>query len=69
MIFRIFCCQFSSVEYILVFSATHPSVHLFFPPVPATKLSTLTRSTAGPCHAKYDLMVFFEICELEANGE
>uniref|UniRef100_A0A7N6B8S3 plus-end-directed kinesin ATPase n=1 Tax=Anabas testudineus TaxID=64144 RepID=A0A7N6B8S3_ANATE len=33
--------------------------------VPATKLSTLTRSTAGPCHAKYDLMVFFEICELE----
>lgn len=37
--------------------------------VPATKLSTLTRSTAGPCHAKYDLMVFFEICELEANGE
>ncbi|XP_042353439.1 LOW QUALITY PROTEIN: kinesin-like protein KIF1A [Plectropomus leopardus] len=35
----------------------------------ATKLSTLTRSTAGPCHAKYDLMVFFEICELEANGD
>lgn len=29
----------------------------------------MTRSTAGPCHAKYDLMVFFEICELEANGE
>uniref|UniRef100_A0AAQ5YV94 plus-end-directed kinesin ATPase n=1 Tax=Amphiprion ocellaris TaxID=80972 RepID=A0AAQ5YV94_AMPOC len=41
-----------------------------FPPLlPATKLSTLTRSTAGPCHAKYDLMVFFEICELEANGD
>lgn len=38
-------------------------------PVPATKLNTMTRSTAGPCHAKYDLMVFFEICELEANGE
>uniref|UniRef100_A0A8C6M7C1 plus-end-directed kinesin ATPase n=1 Tax=Nothobranchius furzeri TaxID=105023 RepID=A0A8C6M7C1_NOTFU len=38
-------------------------------PVPATKLSTLTRSTAGPCHVKYDLMVFFEICELEANGD
>uniref|UniRef100_A0A8D3BXS1 plus-end-directed kinesin ATPase n=1 Tax=Scophthalmus maximus TaxID=52904 RepID=A0A8D3BXS1_SCOMX len=37
--------------------------------VPATKLSTLTRSTAGPCHAKYDLMAFFEICELEANGD
>uniref|UniRef100_A0A8C7HZW3 plus-end-directed kinesin ATPase n=1 Tax=Oncorhynchus kisutch TaxID=8019 RepID=A0A8C7HZW3_ONCKI len=40
---------------------------------PATKLSkllnTLTRSTAGPCHSKYDLMAFFEICELEANGD
>ncbi|XP_051778097.1 kinesin-like protein KIF1A isoform X18 [Erpetoichthys calabaricus] len=38
-------------------------------PVPATKLSTLTRPNAGPCHCKYDLMVFFEICELEANGD
>uniref|UniRef100_A0A8C8F8C6 plus-end-directed kinesin ATPase n=1 Tax=Oncorhynchus tshawytscha TaxID=74940 RepID=A0A8C8F8C6_ONCTS len=37
--------------------------------VPATKLNTLTRSTAGPCHSKYDLMAFFEICELEANGD
>lgn len=42
---------------------------LCLPSVPATKLSTLTRSTAGPCHCKYDLMAFFEICELEANGE
>ncbi|KAI5628313.1 kinesin-like protein KIF1A isoform X3, partial [Silurus asotus] len=38
-------------------------------PVPATKLTTLTRPTAGPCHCKYDLMVLFEICELEANGD
>ncbi|KAK1796783.1 hypothetical protein P4O66_009797, partial [Electrophorus voltai] len=38
-------------------------------PVPATKLTTLIRPTAGPCHCKYDLMVFFEICELEANGD
>ncbi|RXN01407.1 hypothetical protein EOD39_6902 [Acipenser ruthenus] len=38
-------------------------------PVPATKLTTLSRPTAGPCRCKYDLMVFFEICELEANGE
>ncbi|XP_074860784.1 kinesin-like protein KIF1A [Carettochelys insculpta] len=38
-------------------------------PVPATKLSTLARPSAGPCHCKYDLMVFFEICELEANGD
>ncbi|XP_035032715.2 kinesin-like protein KIF1A isoform X4 [Hippoglossus stenolepis] len=38
-------------------------------PVPATKLTTMTRPQAGPCHSKYDLMVFFEICELEANGD
>ncbi|KAK7144684.1 hypothetical protein R3I94_010946 [Phoxinus phoxinus] len=38
-------------------------------PVPATKLTALTRPTAGPCHCKYDLMVLFEICELEANGD
>eukprot|EP00076_Gallus_gallus_P013923 XP_015132579.1 kinesin-like protein KIF1A isoform X9 [Gallus gallus] len=38
-------------------------------PVPATKLSTMTRPSAGPCQCKYDLMVFFEICELEANGD
>lgn len=42
---------------------------LTFSAVPATKLSTMTRPTAGPCQCKYDLMVFFEICELEANGE
>ncbi|XP_066565241.1 kinesin-like protein KIF1A isoform X7 [Amia ocellicauda] len=46
-----------------------PRVMPLSKPVPATKLSTLTRSTAGPCHCKYDLMVFFEICELEANGD
>ncbi|KAI4809417.1 hypothetical protein KUCAC02_018299 [Chaenocephalus aceratus] len=46
-----------------------PRVMPLSKPVPATKLSTLMRSTAGPCHAKYDLMSFFEICELEANGD
>ncbi|XP_001513840.1 kinesin-like protein KIF1A isoform X23 [Ornithorhynchus anatinus] len=46
-----------------------PRVMPLSKPVPATKLSTLTRPTAGPCHCKYDLMVFFEICELEANGD
>uniref|UniRef100_A0A7N6B7A4 plus-end-directed kinesin ATPase n=1 Tax=Anabas testudineus TaxID=64144 RepID=A0A7N6B7A4_ANATE len=38
-------------------------------PVPATKLTAMMRPQAGPCHCKYDLMVFFEICELEANGD
>ncbi|KAJ3599850.1 hypothetical protein NHX12_033804, partial [Muraenolepis orangiensis] len=38
-------------------------------PVPATKLTAMTRPSAGPCHCKYDLMVLFEICELEANGD
>uniref|UniRef100_A0A2K6CY30 plus-end-directed kinesin ATPase n=1 Tax=Macaca nemestrina TaxID=9545 RepID=A0A2K6CY30_MACNE len=32
-------------------------------------LSTLTRPCPGPCHCKYDLLVYFEICELEANGD
>ncbi|XP_059586831.1 kinesin-like protein KIF1A isoform X7 [Alligator mississippiensis] len=46
-----------------------PRVMPLSKPVPATKLSTLTRPSAGPCQCKYDLMVFFEICELEANGD
>ncbi|XP_053713823.1 kinesin-like protein KIF1A isoform X21 [Synchiropus splendidus] len=46
-----------------------PSVMPLSKPVPATKLTAMTRPQAGPCHCKYDLMVFFEICELEANGD
>ncbi|XP_042272267.1 kinesin-like protein KIF1A isoform X5 [Thunnus maccoyii] len=46
-----------------------PRVMPLSKPVPATKLTTMTRPQAGPCHCKYDLMVFFEICELEANGD
>ncbi|XP_033936882.1 kinesin-like protein KIF1A isoform X10 [Pseudochaenichthys georgianus] len=46
-----------------------PRVMPLSTPVPATKLTAMTRPQAGPCHCKYDLMVFFEICELEATGE
>ncbi|XP_035504196.1 kinesin-like protein KIF1A isoform X13 [Scophthalmus maximus] len=46
-----------------------PRVMPLSKPVPATKLTTMARPQAGPCHCKYDLMVFFEICELEANGD
>ncbi|XP_038194680.1 kinesin-like protein KIF1A isoform X7 [Arvicola amphibius] len=46
-----------------------PRVMPLSKPVPATKLSTMTRPTPGPCHCKYDLLVYFEICELEANGD
>ncbi|KAM4575641.1 kinesin-like protein KIF1A isoform 14-T14 [Fundulus diaphanus] len=46
-----------------------PQVMPLSKPVPATKLKAMTRPQAGPCHCKYDLMVFFEICELEANGD
>uniref|UniRef100_H0XDJ2 Kinesin family member 1A n=1 Tax=Otolemur garnettii TaxID=30611 RepID=H0XDJ2_OTOGA len=46
-----------------------PRVMPLSKPVPATKLSTLTRPSPGPCHCKYDLLVYFEICELEANGD
>ncbi|XP_031437359.1 kinesin-like protein KIF1A isoform X6 [Clupea harengus] len=47
----------------------YPRVMPLSKPVPATKLSSVTPPTAGPCHCKYDLMAFFEICELEANGD
>ncbi|XP_078523219.1 kinesin-like protein KIF1A [Lissotriton helveticus] len=46
-----------------------PRVMPLSKPVPATKLSSQIRSSAGHCHCQYDLMVFFEICELEANGD
>ncbi|XP_035997466.1 kinesin-like protein KIF1A isoform X11 [Fundulus heteroclitus] len=46
-----------------------PQVMPLSKPVPATKLKAMSRPQAGPCHCKYDLMVFFEICELEANGD
>ncbi|XP_070801752.1 kinesin-like protein KIF1A isoform X6 [Pituophis catenifer annectens] len=46
-----------------------PRVMPLSKPVPATKLSAMTRPSIGPCQCKYDLMVFFEICELEANGD
>nr|XP_042714709.1 kinesin-like protein KIF1A [Chrysemys picta bellii] len=55
--------HFSSFSFPLCKSYFLPAV------VPATKLSTLARPSAGPCQCKYDLMVFFEICELEANGD
>ncbi|XP_040041101.2 kinesin-like protein KIF1A isoform X31 [Gasterosteus aculeatus] len=46
-----------------------PRVMPLSKPVPATKLTAMTRPQAGPCHSKHDLMVFFEICELEATGD
>nr|XP_061790560.1 kinesin-like protein KIF1A isoform X3 [Nerophis lumbriciformis] len=46
-----------------------PRVMPLSKPVPATKLTAVARPQSGPCHCKYDLMVFFEICELEANGD
>ncbi|XP_037105666.1 kinesin-like protein KIF1A isoform X6 [Syngnathus acus] len=46
-----------------------PRVMPLSKPVPATKLTAVARPQVGPCHCKYDLMVFFEICELEANGD
>uniref|UniRef100_A0AAQ4RZI9 plus-end-directed kinesin ATPase n=1 Tax=Gasterosteus aculeatus aculeatus TaxID=481459 RepID=A0AAQ4RZI9_GASAC len=48
---------------------SHASYLPFSNTVPATKLTAMTRPQAGPCHSKHDLMVFFEICELEATGD
>ncbi|XP_034392790.1 kinesin-like protein KIF1B isoform X2 [Cyclopterus lumpus] len=38
-------------------------------PVAATKLNTITKSNLGQCVSKYDLLVWFEISELEPTGE
>ncbi|XP_029911298.1 kinesin-like protein KIF1B isoform X5 [Myripristis murdjan] len=37
--------------------------------VPATKVNTITKSNLGQCVSKYDLLVWFEISELEPTGE
>ncbi|XP_041419357.1 kinesin-like protein KIF1A isoform X4 [Xenopus laevis] len=46
-----------------------PRVMPLSKPVPATKLSRQRVPSVGPCHCKYDLMAYFQICELEANGD
>uniref|UniRef100_A0A4W3H4H0 plus-end-directed kinesin ATPase n=1 Tax=Callorhinchus milii TaxID=7868 RepID=A0A4W3H4H0_CALMI len=38
-------------------------------PVPATKLNAMSKSSLGQCVSKYDLLVWFEISELESTGE
>ncbi|XP_069597799.1 kinesin-like protein KIF1B isoform X6 [Ranitomeya imitator] len=38
-------------------------------PVPATKLNPLSKSSLGQSVSKYDLLVWFEISELEPTGE
>ncbi|KAM3922169.1 kinesin-like protein KIF1B isoform 2-T2 [Leptodactylus fuscus] len=38
-------------------------------PVPATKLNTLSKPSLGQSVSKYDLLVWFEISELEPTGE
>ncbi|XP_077168436.1 kinesin-like protein KIF1B isoform X5 [Paroedura picta] len=38
-------------------------------PVPATKLNTLSKPSLGQSMTKYDLLVWFEISELEPTGE
>ncbi|XP_048860943.1 kinesin-like protein KIF1B isoform X13 [Brienomyrus brachyistius] len=56
-------------------SAPQPSRKYYPPPmplskpVPATKLNTITKSNLGQCVSKYDLLVWFEISELEPTGE
>ncbi|XP_056420667.1 kinesin-like protein KIF1A isoform X2 [Hyla sarda] len=46
-----------------------PKVMPLSKPVPATKLTRQRVPSTGQCHCKYDLMAFFQICELEANGD
>ncbi|XP_010009820.1 PREDICTED: kinesin-like protein KIF1B isoform X2 [Nestor notabilis] len=56
-------------------SPPQPSRRFFPPPmplskpVPATKLNTLSKPSLGHSVSKYDLLVWFEISELEPTGE
>uniref|UniRef100_A0A8C8S1A7 plus-end-directed kinesin ATPase n=1 Tax=Pelusios castaneus TaxID=367368 RepID=A0A8C8S1A7_9SAUR len=56
-------------------SPPQPSRRFFPPPmplskpVPATKLNTLSKTNLGQSVTKYDLLVWFEISELEPTGE
>ncbi|XP_063064963.1 kinesin-like protein KIF1B isoform X8 [Engraulis encrasicolus] len=59
----------------LAISPSQPSRKYYPPPmplskpVPATKLNTIAKSYLGQCVSKYDLLVWFEISELEPTGE
>nr|XP_014347096.1 PREDICTED: kinesin-like protein KIF1B [Latimeria chalumnae] len=56
-------------------SPPQPSRKFFPPPmplskpVPATKLNAMSKPNLGQCVSKYDLLVWFEISELEPTGE
>ncbi|XP_053776144.1 kinesin-like protein KIF1B isoform X7 [Desmodus rotundus] len=56
-------------------SPPQPSRRFFPPPmplskpVPATKLNTMSKTSLGQSMSKYDLLVWFEISELEPTGE
>lgn len=56
-------------------SPSQPSRRFFPPPmplskpVPATKLNTMSKTSLGQSMSKYDLLVWFEISELEPTGE
>ncbi|KAM9686410.1 kinesin-like protein KIF1B isoform 1-T1 [Trichechus inunguis] len=56
-------------------SPPQPSRKFFPPPmplskpVPATKLNTMSKTSLGQSMSKYDLLVWFEISELEPTGE
>lgn len=56
-------------------TSPQPSRRFFPPPmplskpVPATKLNTMSKTSLGQSMSKYDLLVWFEISELEPTGE
>ncbi|XP_015283308.1 PREDICTED: kinesin-like protein KIF1B [Gekko japonicus] len=57
-------------------NSPHQPSRRYFPPpmplskpVPATKLNTLSKANLGQSVTKYDLLVWFEISELEPTGE
>lgn len=50
-------------------SFSFSSFFFFFFQVPATKLNTMSKPSLGQSVSKYDLLVWFEISELEPTGE
>lgn len=64
-----FCCYFDKPSKKQNFAFKIISSLCVWFSVPATKLNTITKSNLGQCVSKYDLLVWFEISELEPTGE
>lgn len=60
-------CSYVHFPFTMLFSFC--KLALLLSQVPATKLNTLSKPNLGQSVTKYDLLVWFEISELEPTGE